>query len=260
MTLRFSTGARNGAAGSMGLAAMFNRGWMGIYSGAQPASADAAVTGTLLGIVSADGSTLTKETRATGSVTITGVTAGSINSITVGGLNIIPDGAIAVEGGETTSTMAAKLAEAINRNGIMEARVSGAVVTLYGRPGTGVTTAAVSGSLTTVTASYVNMGSGVAGVAPVNGLLFGAPESGVIAKSASQIWKFTGIAAGTAGWYRLFGSDTADTGGLLTAAPWYPRVDGSIGVGSGDLQLGTTTIGIGSPNTIDTYRFTAPNA
>ena len=68
------------------------------------------------------------------------------------------------------------------------------------------------------------------------------------------------LAAGTAGWFRLYSSDTNDSGAIISGAPYYPRVDGSCGVGSGDLQLGTVTIGVGSPNTIDTFRFTAPNA
>lgn len=258
MAFKFSTGARNGVANSMGLAAMFNRGWMGIYSGAQPASADAATTGTLLGVVSSGGLALTKETRATGSITLTGGASGSVNTVTVGGLNIIPDGAVAFN--SSLSQTASDLCDAINRNGMFEATVSGATVTLKGRPGTGVTTAAVSSTLTTITASYVNMGSGVAGVAPVNGLLFGVPAAGVIAKSSSQVWTFTGLAAGTAGWFRLYSSDTNDSGAIISGAPYYPRVDGSCGVGSGDLQLGTVTIGVGSPNTIDTFRFTAPNA
>ena len=48
---------------------------------------------------------------------------------------------------------------------------AGEVVTLMGRPGTGVTTAAVAGSLTTATASYVAMGSGFALIAVAAWLL-----------------------------------------------------------------------------------------
>jgi hypothetical protein len=258
MTIRFSTGARNGLAGSLGLQGMFNRFYMNIYSGAQPASADAAATGTLLGTVTLSSGALTKETRATGTITITGATGGTINNITVGGLNIIPDGAITVSG-DTTSTLATKLADAINRNGIMEAVANAAVVTIRGRPGTGVTTAVVSGSLTTATASYANMGV-VAGVAPVNGLVFDVPSLGVISKPASAIWSMSGAAIGTAGWFRMFGSDTADTGALLTAAPWYPRIDGTCGVGSGDAQLSSLSVSVGSPHTVDVCTFTFPAA
>jgi hypothetical protein len=230
-----------------------------VFSGAQPANADAAETGTLLGIFTKSSGSLTKETRATGKITITGASGGSINNITVGGLNIIPDGAITVSG-DTTSTLAAKLCEAINRNGIMEATVSGAEVTIKGRPGTGVTTAAVTGSLTTATATYVNMGSGVAGVAPVNGLILTAPSAGVISKPTDQVWSFVGLAAGTAGWARFYSSDGGDTGALLTGAPWYPRLDGQCGVGTGDFRMSTTSITVGLPVTMDTFSWTQPAA
>lgn len=258
MTIRFSTGTRNGLAGSLGLQGMFNKFYMNVYSGAQPASADAAATGTLLGTVSLSSGALTKETRATGTITITGATGGTINNITVGGKNIIPDGAITVSG-DTTSTLASKLCDAINRNGVMEASVNAAVVTITGRPGTGVTTEAVTGSLTTATASYANMGA-VAGVAPVNALIFDVPALGVIAKPATAIWSMAGVAIGTAGWFRIYGSNTADTGALLSAAPWYPRIDGTCGVGSGDAQLSSLSVTVGSPHTVDVCSFTFPSA
>jgi len=257
MTVRFSTGTRNGLAGSIGLAGLFNRGYINIYSGTQPTTADSAVTGTLLGTMTSSSLALTKETRATGSVTITAAAGGSVDAITVGGLNIIPDGAVSATAGDANAT-AASLAAAINRNGIMEARVATNVVTLYGRPGTGVTTAAVSGTLTTVTATYVAMGSGVAGIAPVNGLILATPSLGAIAKSTSQVWSFAGVAAGTAGWFRFFSSDTADTGAALTAAPWYPRIDGSIATSGADLNLSNISIAIGAPNTCDSFVVTFP--
>jgi hypothetical protein len=235
---------------------MFNKGYIEIYSGAQPVSADAAETGTLLGVVSVNGAALTKETRATGSVTLTGGASGSINTVTVGGLNIIPDGAVAFN--TSLNQTASDLADAINRNGIMEATAAAAVVTLRGRPGTGVTTAAVTATLTTVTATYVNMGSGVAGIAPVNALNLATPSLGIITKPTNQVWNFQGVAAGTAGWFRFYSSDTADTGLLLTGAPWYPRLDGSIATSGADLNLSQIVIAVASSNTIDTFSLTVP--
>jgi hypothetical protein len=254
MTLRLSTGIRNGILNGKGIASMLNRGYIKIFSGSQPVSADAAETGTNLGIVTASSGALTKETRATGSITLTGGST-SVATVTVGGLNIIPDGAVAYN--TSLSQTASDLCDAINRNGMMEASVSGAVVTLKGRPGTGVTTAAVS-STGSVTATYVNMGSGVAGVAPVNGLILGVPASGILAKPSTQVWSFNGIAAGTAGWFRFYSSDTADSGALLSGAPWYPRIDGSVGVSGADLNLSNIVVAVLAPNTIDTFSFTMP--
>lgn len=257
MTLRLSTGIRNGILQGRGIASMLNRGYIKIFSGSQPTSADAAETGTNLGIVTASSGVLTKETRATGSITLTTGSSGSINTVTVGGLNIIPDGAVSYN--TSLAQTASDLCDAINRNGIMEASVSSLTVTIKGRPGTGVTTAAVSGTVTTLgTPTYVNMGSGVAGVAPVNGLILGVPASGVLAKPSTQIWSFNGIAAGTAGWFRFYSSDTADSGAVLSGEPWYPRIDGSVGVSGADLNLSNIVIAVPAPSTIDTFSFTMP--
>lgn len=254
MTVRLSTGARNGMAGRMGFAAMFNKGYINVYSGAQPANADAAATGTLLGTITASSGNLTKETRARGTIQITGGST-SVLTATVGGLNIIPDGAVPYN--TSVNQTASDLCDAINRNGIMEARVSTDTVSIYGRPGTGVTTAAVA-TTGSVTTTCVAMGTATAGVAPVNGLILGAEASGVIAKPSTQVWSFNGLAVGTAGWARFYSSDTADSGGLLSAAPWYPRMDGSCGVGSGDFQLSTLAITINLPVTLDTFSWTQP--
>lgn len=256
MTIRLSTGCRNGLANGLGIQGMFNRGYMEIFSGAQPATADAASTGTKLGIVSASSGALTKETRATGSITLTGGTV-SVATLTVGGLNIIPDGAVAFN--VSLSQTASDLADAINRNGIMEATVAAAVVTLRSRSGTGVTTAVVS-STGSVTATYVNMGAGTAGVAPVNGLILGPAAIGVIAKLSTQVWSFQGIAAGTAGWFRFYSSDTADTSALISVAPFYPRIDGSVAVSGADLNLSNIGIAVASANTIDLFTVTMPAA
>lgn len=51
MTTRLSTGARNAMAGATGFATTFDRGVIEIRSGTQPASADNAVSGVLLGLV-----------------------------------------------------------------------------------------------------------------------------------------------------------------------------------------------------------------
>lgn len=54
MTIRLSTGLRNGMLDSTGMKEAFTNGVLYLYSGAQPASADNAVTGTLLVIISKD--------------------------------------------------------------------------------------------------------------------------------------------------------------------------------------------------------------
>lgn len=149
MTLRLSTKLRDNLAGTTGFASTFANGVIEIYSGAQPATADAAVTGTLLGTVT------------------------------------------------------------------------------------------------------LNSGAFTPGVS-TNGLTFAAASGGAVSKSG--VWSFNGIAAGTAGWFRLKGNAT-DAGGVSTTLP---RLDGSIAVSGADLNLSNIVIAVSAPNTIDTFTFTFP--
>lgn len=55
MALQLSTGLRNGMLAGTGFSEAFANGVMYVYSGPQPINADAAVTGTLLGIVTKGG-------------------------------------------------------------------------------------------------------------------------------------------------------------------------------------------------------------
>jgi len=88
---------------------------------------------------------------------------------------------------------------------------------------------------------------------PTNGLSFAAPANGTVSKAVEN-WRFNGIAAGTAGWFRLMGN-TADA---LGASATSVRLDGSVGVSGADLNLSNTTIAIGAPNTVDVFSFTFP--
>lgn len=151
MTVRLSTQLRTNLAGTTGFAATFANGVIDIYSGSQPVSADAAVTGTLLGTVTLNSGAFT--------------------------------------------------------------------------PGS-----------------------------PTNGLTFAAASAGAVAKSG--VWSFNGIAAGTAGWFRLKGN-AGDAGALSTTLP---RLDGSIATSGADMNLSNITIAINAPNTIDTFTWTQPAA
>jgi hypothetical protein len=147
--LRLSTGLRTNLAGTTGFAATFANGVIEIRTGTQPASADSAATGTLLGTV----------TLASGAFT----------------------------------------------------------------PGS-----------------------------PTNGLTFAAAANGAVSKSGT--WSFVGIAAGTAGWFRLKGNGV-DAGGASTTLP---RLDGSVATSGADLNLSNIGIAIGAPTTIDSFTWTQP--
>lgn len=255
MTVRLSTGVRNAVGNTLGLLGALNRGSIEIYSGSQPSSADAAATGTLLGRVTISSGTLTKETQASQTITIAG-TSGTIDTVTVSTLNIIPGGAVAFN--TDVSTTAADLAAAINRDGLFTATAAAAVVTVKPRPGAGAAYngAAFATTVTTLTATVGDVTlSG--GVAAVNGLYLVESAAGVVSKPANVVWSFAGITAGTAGWFRFVGS-AVDAGALVSAAPWPCRIDGSIATSGADMNLSNITIVLGAPNTVDSLTFTTP--
>jgi hypothetical protein len=129
MTIRLSTGLRNALAGTTGFAAAMANGVIEIYSGSQPATADSAVTGTLLGTVTLNSGAftpgsptngLTFAAAAGGAVSKSGVwsfngsangTAGWFrfkgNAVDAGGISTTAlrlDGSVAVSGSDLSLT------------------------------------------------------------------------------------------------------------------------------------------------------------
>jgi len=126
MAIKLSTGLRNillgrsAALNGDGLAGALHLGLINVYSGAQPANADAAATGTLLGVVSvnASGTGLTFDTPTAGTLSklpsevwqMTGTvagTAGWFRFFAAGGnpaisstVEVRLDGSIATTGGD----------------------------------------------------------------------------------------------------------------------------------------------------------------
>lgn len=90
--------------------------------------------------------------------------------------------------------------------------------------------------------------------APGNGLGFDAPVAGVVSKAAAEAWKFTGLAAGVAGWFRLM-ANAVDNLGVSAVLP---RLDGTIAVSGADMNLSNINVAVGAPNTIDVFQFTVP--
>lgn len=110
--------------------------------------------------------------------------------------------------------------------------------------------AATGTLLGTVTLSSGAFTDGVS----TNGLTFGSPASGAVAKSGT--WSFNGVDDGTAGWFRLRGN-AADAGGSSTTLP---RLDGTIATSGADMNLSNINITTGAPTTIDTFTYTQPAA
>ena len=85
-----------------------------------------------------------------------------------------------------------------------------------------------------------------------NGLQLLAPSGRTVSKNA-DVWKFTGAAAGTMGWFR-FQANAVDNDSLSTTLV---RIDGSIGITSGDMRVTSVTSAIGSSSTVYTFVITA---
>jgi hypothetical protein len=238
MTMRLSTGVRNFLAQHGSFKQAFQNGKMEIYTGSQPSNADAAATGTLLCTVTKSSGARTAEVLATGTVTLTGGAGGSINTVTVDGVNIIPGGAVAFN--TSLNQTATDLATAINQglsSPEYRAEASGSVVTISALRGSGAApnTFVVTATLTTITATYADMSGGVTAV---NGLVWGNAASGVIDKASSETWSGVNAASGTAGWFRLYGS-VADAGTLDSAGTTI-RMDGAVAASGSELNIGTT--------------------
>ena len=258
MTFRFSIAARNFAAQHGSYKKAFQGGKLLIYSGAQPASADAAPTGTLLCTITKASAAHTAEVLATGTVTLATGAAGSVDTVTVNSVNILTNGAVPFNTSLTQT--AADVATAINLSESYPeytATSSGAVVTITAARGSGTAPNGfvVSATLTTITATYTNMAGGVAAV---NGLSFGSAAAGVLAKKAGEAWSGVNAATGTAGWFRFVGA-VADSG-AADATESQIRMDGAIATSGSQLNMSSTSLSASATTTIDSFSLTLPAA
>src|ERR1035437_1829391 len=143
MTLRYSPALTNFIAEQGSWKEFFDAGAIELYTGSQPATPDLAVTGTLLATITSNAGTRTAETRATGLVTLSGTLSGSVNTLTLAGIDLID------VAGQSTVAYNASLAQTatdvctrINRNPantiVVATTAGGAVITLTATPGLGV--------------------------------------------------------------------------------------------------------------------------
>ena len=89
--IRLSTKLRDNLAGTTGFAATFANGVIEIYSGAQPATADSAVSGTLLGTVTLNSGAFTPGSPTNG-LTFAAASGGSVSKSGVWSFNGIATG------------------------------------------------------------------------------------------------------------------------------------------------------------------------
>lgn len=257
MTLRLSTGLANFALGAGSYKDALQGGKIMVYSGTQPATADAAPTGTLLVTITAASAAHTDEVLATGTVTLNTGAAGSVDAITVDGVAILD--AVVPFNVSLTQT-AADVATGINQsasNPEYTATSSGAVITISAKrgAGAGANGLVVASTVTTITKTDANLAGGVT---PVNGLKYGVTAAGVLAKHSTQVWTGVAVATGVAGWVRVVGS-VADSGVLDTTASQI-RLDGAVSTSGAQFNMTNTTITSGATETFSSFPLTNPTA
>lgn len=255
MTFKLSTGIRNFINKQGSIDDALRNGWIEIYSGAQPTSADSAATGVLLCTITSGSGAMTKEVLATGTVTLSTGAAGSVNTLTVNGIEIM---GAAVPFNGTLAQTAADVAAQINRYRSVPdytATAAGSVVTIAALPGTATTpnTFVVASTVTTITKVDANMAGGVASV---NGLKFDVASAGVMAKLVGQVWSGVNAATGTAGWFRQYGS-VADASGLDSVGVAL-RIDGAVSTAGAEMNLSSTAFTAAATTTLSAWGMTVP--
>lgn len=263
MAVRLSTALVNKLMDTGSFKDIFANGVIDIWSGTQPATADAAATGTLLCTVSKSSGAWTQETKAQATITYSGTISGSISAVTVNSLDIL--GATITPITDATTT-AALVAAAINNNPknlLFTATSALGVVTITAVNGLGTLPNGwvVAGTVGTITAAYTNVGSGgaaTAGVNAANGITFGNAATGALSKATSETWSGNCVADGTAGWFRLRAS--GDAGTALDSGLVYPRFDGSIATSGAQMNLGSLTLTNTAPFIIPVAAFTLPQS
>ena len=254
MAQRKSTGLVDFIAGSGSARQAMSNGRIFIYSGTQPATADDAVTGTLLVTLTKGSGAFTAETLPIWQFTCAG-SSGSVTSVKVGTVECLSS---AVTFTSDLTTTAAAIAANITANFSIPdftATSSGAVVSVIGPVGCGATLndMAITTTATTMTATVANSGNPTtAGVTAVNGCNWQFPASvGALSKETTA-WSGVAVATGTAGWFR-YKADSTDTDGISTT---FKRMDGAISTSGAELNLSSTSITSGATISVSTATFT----
>lgn len=257
MALRLSTAFRNALNESGSWRNMLSNCVLKVYTGAQPADANQAPTGTLLVTYSDAGGAITREVLASGTVTLTGGASGSVDTLTVNSLEIMGS---STPFNTSLSQTATDVANKINfnpKNLLFAASAAGAVITITAKNGLGTLANGwvVASTATTITKTDVNMAGGVLAV---NCLKWGDSAAGILAKHPTQVWQGTAVATGTAGWFR-FEASVSDAGGV-DSSELVMRVDGAVATSGAELNMPSTSIVSAAVQTISSFSITLPTA
>jgi hypothetical protein len=259
MALKLSTALRNAILSGRAFKHAMSNCVLKVYTGAQPSTADAAPTGTLLCTYSSSAGALTREVLSVGSLTLAG-TSGTADTFTLNGIEIM--GGVVTSDGTVagTATLVAKKINDNPKNVYVKATTTGAsgVITLTAKQGLGSLPNGwvPAGTGTTITfGTPVNMAGGVTAL---NGLLWGDVLTGVLSKLAAQTWSGIAGATGTAGWCR-FEAAVVDAG-ALDSLEAVLRMDGAVATSGAELNLSSLSIVNTVLQTIDTFTVTLPTS
>jgi hypothetical protein len=265
--MKFSSGFVTNLCRSGGYWNNLANGALKLYSGAEPATADVAATGTLLATLTLSGGTWTPEVQAEYAGTITGA-SGTITNLKIGGLEIL--GSTITFTTDVTTT-AALIATKINDHSTTPqfvARSSAGVVYVKCPPTSGTAYAAiqmvssVSGgdvAFTIASSGLPNGSNGTTlGVAAANGLNFQFPAVAGVFTKETTVWQDTSAdASGTVGYARLTLDGTDDFG---STGSTYRRVQYSVGTSGADITSSVLTTTAGAPVILNTFTFTVPTS
>jgi hypothetical protein len=260
MALVFSTAVRNFVADYGSWTHAFNNGRIELYSGTQPSTttADLAPTGNLLCTLTLASGAKTDEVLASGTVTLNTGAAGSVDTLTVNGLEIMGSSTPFNTSLTQTAADVTTKCQRNPKNLLYKVTSAGAVITITVLPGMGTLPNGwvVASTATTITQTSVNMASGVLSV---NGLSMDVAVAGVIQKSPLEVWSGTVTGAGTqtAGWFRFKGS-IADDNTLDSTNVKFIRMDGTISTTGANMNMSNTSLVNGVTQTLNTFAFTVP--
>lgn len=266
MAIRLSTALRNYILNHGSLAEALAGSQMIVYSGTQPNGADDAHTSTILSyVVDNDGALVTNTgLNAYGNITLTGGAGGTVDDVTVDG-NSILSAAVPYNTSltQTAADLAAAIRASVDINHGLYVYSDAAVVYLVAKKGyeAKFSGGVVSGSFTTITGTYNNLGTQPGGT-PANGLYFETSGLGAtISKRTGQVWSGEVVNTGAASWFRIVGqsmmTSAEDDPSSADTDLKYLRLDGSIGTADATLILNDVDLVVTEILTIADFTLTA---
>lgn len=257
MAWKWSTGLRNYVMGYGSFREAFTDCKLMVYTSPIPTTADAVLTGTYLGTFTKSSDTTAAELiRGWGAIyliTVTVAATGDTFAFTCTG---------SVDAAITTATYTVPAAD----NTIV-ANTAVKICRLFNDIGFKACATGITGLLYVMvqnnqscTITLVPGGTAAASVSAAqftqdtNSLLrFGVPASAVISKISGQTWSGVMSASGTAAYGRIVDINDLGTGNTTDK-----RMQGTIGVGTGDIQISNANITALATETCDTCAFTWP--